>query len=84
MTMPPFPPLSGRVMDSVSFLMNFVQWFTKVHFTKAKWQQIFNSSHSKEIRKQCMEVYCKIFISVSLREIFLPKSTNCPPFWINF
>ena len=25
------PPLSGRVMDSVSFFMNFVQWFTKVH-----------------------------------------------------
>ena len=49
-----------------------------------KWQQKFNSSHLKEIQKQHIEVHYKIFIYVSFRAIFLPKSTNCPPSWINF
>ena len=29
--------------------------------------------------KTMFEVYYKIFTSVLLREIFSPKSTNCPP-----
>ena len=47
-------------------------------FYKGKWQQKFNSSHLKEIQKQCIEVYYKIYTSV--RKILSPKSTNCPPF----
>ena len=34
-----------------------------------KWQQKFNSSHLKEIQKQHIEVYYKIFIYVSFRAI---------------
>ena len=51
---------------------------------KGKWQQNILLSHLKETLKQYIEVYYKIFISVSLRAIFSPKSTNCPPSWINF
>ena len=31
MAMPAVSLLSGRVMDSFSFVVNFVQWATKVH-----------------------------------------------------
>ena len=41
---------------------------------------IFNSSHLKEIQTQCIEVCYKIFISVPLREIFSPETTNCPQY----
>ena len=51
---------------------------------KGKWQQKILLSHLKGTLKQYIEVYYKIFIFVSLREIFSPKSTNCPPSWINF
>ena len=44
----------------------------------------FNSSHLKEIQKQCVEVYYKIFISVLVPEIFSRKSTNCPQFGLIF
>ena len=54
------------------------------NFVKGKWQQKILWSHLKETLKQYIEVYYKIFISVSLREIFSPKSTNCPPSRINF
>ena len=37
---------------------------------KGKWQQKFNSSHLKEIKKQCIEVYCKIFISFFFWQIY--------------
>ena len=39
-------------------------------FVKGKWQQKILLSHLKETLKQYIEVYYKIFISVSLREIF--------------
>ena len=51
---------------------------------KGKWQQKILLSHLKETLKQKIEVYCQIFISVLLRDIFSSKSTNCPPSWINF
>ena len=41
----------------------------------------FNSSNLKQIQEQCTEVYCKIFISVLLREIFLPKSSELYKYW---
>ena len=83
--MPAVSPLDGvGLYIHVSLFMNFVHWLTKVHVIERKRQQKFNSSHSKEIEKQCIEVYIKFFISVLFLEIFSPKSTNCPPFWINF
>ena len=48
------------------------------------WQQKFVWSHLKEIQTKTYRSYYKIFISVLLREIFLPKSTNCPPSSNNF
>ena len=53
------------------------------HRLKGKWQKKL-LSHLKETLKQYIEVYYKISISLSLREIFSPKSTNRPPSWINF
>ena len=56
----------------------------KLDVFKGKWQQKFLSFYLKEIQKQCIEVNYNIFVSVLLREIFSPKSTNCPLSWVNF
>ena len=37
---------------------------------KMKWQRKFNSTHLKEIHKQYLEVYNKIFVSVLLWYIY--------------
>ena len=80
MAIPAVSLLGGRVMDSFSFVVNFVQWVTKAHVIKGKWQQKFNAIDSKTMYRSLY----KIFIPVLFLEIFSPKSTNCPPFWINF
>ena len=58
--------------------------FIREAWLKGKWQQKILLSHLKETLKQYIEVYYKIFISVSPWKIFLPESTDCPPSWINF
>ena len=66
--------MSGKVYAQVLNTMlaeNEQRWKCKVDcynskVVKEKWQQKFNSSHLKEIQKQSIEVYYKIFKSVFL------------------
>ena len=71
--------VSKLLIKRINFFCSFLKTYKK---TPTKIFIVSFERHS--IQKPNIEVYYKIFMSVLIREIFSPKSINCPPSWNHF